>query len=144
VAGFLSDRLGRRWPVVAASLLLGGVGIGLMSVKLAALALSGAFLVQVIGGGIESLVPAIAGDRIGRARHGRALGVIYTVGDLGSTLGPPIALGLLNAEWLSLGEIYRGCAVLLAVVALFGLAQVSGERPITVGAEIDRTPAPAK
>jgi MFS family permease len=132
-AGFFSDKLSRRWPVVAVTVLLGGVGVWLMSVKLPILALIGGFVAPVIGGSVESLVPAIVGDRVGQAQHGRALGLIYTVADLGSTLGPPLALGLLNAEWLSLAGIYQGSAILLAVVALFALVQVRGELPVSVG-----------
>jgi hypothetical protein len=38
-----------------------------------------------------------------------------------------------RAEWLSLGRIYQGCAILLIVVALFALVQVRGELPVSVG-----------
>jgi MFS family permease len=126
-AGFLSDKLGRRWPLVAVSASLGGIGVWLMTAKVPALALVGGFVAPVVGGSVGSLVPAIVGDRFSQTHRGRALGLIYTVADLGSTLGPPLALGLLNAEWMSLGEIYQGSAVLLAVTALFALGQVRGE-----------------
>lgn len=132
-AGSLSDRLGRRWLVVAATMLLGGIGIWLMSLRLPILALIGGFVAPVTGGSVESLVPAIAGDQISKAQHGRALGLIYTIGDLGSTLAPPIALGLLNVGWLSLHGIYQGCAILFAVATLFALVQVRKELPITAG-----------
>lgn len=126
-AGCLSDRLQRRWPVVATTMLLGGLGMWLMSLKLPGLALIGGFLAPIMGGSVETLVPAIVGDRIGQARRGRALGLIYTLADLGSTLGPPLALGLLNAGRLPLAGIYRASALLLAVVALFALAQGRGD-----------------
>jgi MFS family permease len=131
-AGFLSDRLGRRWPVVAVATLLGAVGVWLMSDQRPTLALIGAFVAPLIGGSVESLIPTITGDQVGRAQHGRALGLIYSGGDLGAMLGPPIALGLLNAGWLSLSDIYLGCAILLAVVAIFALGQGRGESSITV------------
>jgi DHA1 family multidrug resistance protein-like MFS transporter len=127
-AGLLSDKLHRRWPVVAVTMLLGGVGICLMSLKLPTLALVGGFLAPVMGSSVETLVPAIVGDRIGRARRSRALGLIYTLADVGSTLGPPLALGLLNAGWMSLGGIYQASAVLLVGVALFSLLIIRNPR----------------
>jgi MFS family permease len=125
-AGHVSDKLKRRWPVLAVTVLLGGVGLWLMSLKLPALALLGGFLAPVTGS-VETLVPAIVGDRVRQARRGRTLGLVYTLADLGSTLGPPLALALLNVGWISLGDIYRASAVLLAGVALFALAQGRGE-----------------
>lgn len=123
-AGFLSDRIGKRWPVVGFTSLLGAVGLWLMSEELLALAIVGAFLAQIAAGSIGALVPAIAGDRVHILQHGRALGVIYTLGDLGSTIAPPVALGLLSAGLLSIEGIYQGCALLFALVGLFSLAQV--------------------
>jgi MFS family permease len=118
-AGYLSDRLGRRWPVVVLGLLMGAVGVWLMSRKVPAQALAGALIAAVTGGSVQSLVPAIVGDKVDEWQRGRALGVIYIAGDLGSTLGPPIALGLLNSGITSLGSVYRGCAILFVVVVLF-------------------------
>lgn len=123
-AGFFSDRIGKRWPVVGFTSLLGAVGLWLMNEELLALAIGGAFLAQIAAGSIGALVPAIAGDRVHILQHGRALGVIYSIGDLGSMLAPPVALGLLSAGSLSIGEIYQGCALLFALVGLFSLAQV--------------------
>jgi MFS family permease len=118
-AGWVSDKLGRRWGVLAASVLIGAAGLWLMSGKLIGWAILGVFLAQVTGGSVEALVPAITGDRVAEAARGRALGMIYTFGDLGSTLGPPAALGLLNAGSLTLAQIYQLCGVLLALVAGF-------------------------
>jgi MFS family permease len=118
-AGYISDRLGRRWPVVVLGLLLGAVGVWLMSRKVPAQALAGALIAAITGGSVQSLVPAIIGDRVDEWQRGRALGVIYIAGDLGSTLGPPMALGLLNSDIISLGGVYRGCAILFVVVVLF-------------------------
>jgi len=98
VAGYLSDQIRKRWPVLGVTSFLGALGLWFMSQNLLGLGLFGGFLSQITGGSIGSLVPAISGDRVDKLQHGRALGVIFTIGDLGSTLGPPIALGLLNAE----------------------------------------------
>jgi MFS family permease len=122
-AGWVSDQLGKRWRVLAVGLLIGAIGIWLMSGRLVGWALLGAFLAQIIGGSAETLVPAITGDRVDKAARGRALGMINTFGDLGAMLGPPAALGLLNAEILTLFQIYRLCAAALILIAGFAWLQ---------------------
>jgi MFS family permease len=122
--GYLSDKLGRRWPIIALTLLIGGIGIWLMSEQSMIVALIGAFLAPITGTSVETLIPAIAGDRIEKAAHGRALGLIYTVADLGSTLGPPAALGILNAGIFPLPVLYKISAVLLALLAPIALLQI--------------------
>ncbi len=122
-SGFFSDRMGRRWPVLALATFLGGIGLWLMSMKSIPtfIPLLGALIVPVVGGGVETLVPAIIGDRIREKSRGRALGITNIFGDLGATVGPPFALGLLNLGWLTLGEIYQIGALLLVGVGLFAL-----------------------
>jgi MFS family permease len=122
-AGLLTDKIGKRWPLVGFTSLLGAVGLWLMGNQLLAPALLGAFLSQIAAGSIGALVPAITGDRIQVAHHGRALGTIYTIGDLGSTIAPPVALGLLSLGLVTIGEIYQGCALLFALTGVFSLAQ---------------------
>ncbi|MEN8242407.1 MAG: MFS transporter [Chloroflexota bacterium] len=122
-AGYLSDKLGKRWGVLAVSALIGALGIWMMSTPWIAIALIGAVLAKITGGSVESLVPALAGDQIEKPAQGRVLGMIYTFGDLGSTLGPPVALGLLNAESLSLTEIYQLCVLAYLLVMGFAIRQ---------------------
>lgn len=123
LVGSISDRIGRRWPVIAVSMLLGMVGLWMMSADILAVALIGAFFVPVAGSSAETLIPAIAGDRISDELRSRALGVIYTLGDLGASLGPIAALGLLNANLLTLGEIYRLSGIFLGGIALLSFMQ---------------------
>ena len=131
LAGRISDRVGRRWVVIAVSTLIGGIGVWLMSADLFLLSIIGAFTAAVTGGSVQSLVPAIAGDQVDDAQRGRALGIIFTIGDLGSTLGPPVALSLLNAKLMTLTTLYRGCAILFGAVALQAFTQIRSEPPIT-------------
>jgi MFS family permease len=125
-AGRISDKLGQRWGVLAGSVLLGGIGMWLMGERWFGLGLLGVGLVQFCGGSVEALIPALTGDRIDKVSRGRTLGIIYTFGDLGSTLAPPTALGLLEAEILSLPQIYHLGAGLLALVA--GVAWLQSRR----------------
>jgi len=122
LAGSISDRFGRRWPVIGYSMILGGLGLWMMSGEVRVLALIGGFLVPLAGSSSETLVPAIAGDRVPKGMRSRALGLINTAGDLGAMVGPFAALGVLNAGWLSLSGIYQvggGLFGLVAILALF-------------------------
>jgi MFS family permease len=120
--GSVSDKFGRRWPVIGLAMILGSLGLWLMGDEIRSLALIGAFLVPLAGSSTETLIPAIAGDRISKHLRSRALGLINTAGDLGATISPFIALGALNLGWLSLGEIYKIGSVFFGVVALLALS----------------------
>jgi MFS family permease len=117
IAGVLSDKLGQRWGVMAMILLLGGAGAWLMGADSLAIALGGALVAAVASGGVQSMAPALTGDHIAEAQRSRALGLIYTIGDIGSAIGPPLALSL--AGGISIGLMYRWSAVLFLGVALF-------------------------
>jgi MFS family permease len=70
---------------------------------------------------VQALAPALVGDHSAAAQRGRLLSVVYTLGDLGSALGPPLALGLI--QWLPLETVYRLSATLLGLSALFAFGQ---------------------
>ncbi len=125
LAGLLSDRTGRRWPLLAGALALAAGGAWLMGGGIGA-ALAGACLAWIAAGAAQGLAPAIVGDRVAADQRGRAISVIYTLGDLGSAIGPPLALGL--AGQLSIGVIYRLCAGLLGLIAVYATWQATRER----------------
>jgi MFS family permease len=136
LTGSVSDRFGRRWPVIGLAMVLGGLGLWLMSGQIHSLALIGAFLVPLAGSSAETLVPAIAGDRVPKKLRSRALGLINTAGDLGATIGPFVALGVLNLGWLSLDGIYRIGGVFFGVIAMLALSPwVARQSRTTVNAE---------
>ena len=115
LAGALSDRLGSRWGVAAIAMVLGAVGLilvvggGLMAI------LAGVGLISVATAGVQSLSTALAGDLVGEEQRGRAIGLLHTVGDIGSAVGPPLAYWLMPA--VGLRGLYWACAVLFAVGA---------------------------
>jgi len=119
LAGSVSDRFGRRWPVIGLTMLIGAVGLWLMSGKIVWMALMGVFLVPLAGSSVETLVPAIAGDKIPAGLRSRALGLINTAGDFGAMISPFLALSALNKGWLGLGDIYRIGGILFGLVAVF-------------------------
>jgi MFS family permease len=117
VTGFISDRLGHRWGVMAAVLIIGAIGSWLMGGSTLLIALIGTLIAATSGSGVQSLAPAIAGDRIEFQHRGRVLSVMFTFGDIGSALGPPFALGLIST--MPIGSIYRICAILFVLAASF-------------------------
>jgi len=96
----------------------------LMSGKIQSLALIGAFLVPLAGSSSETLIPAIAGDRVPESLRSRALGLINTAGDLGATIGPFAALGALNAGLIPLSGIYKIGGMLFGAVAVLAGSMV--------------------
>ena len=71
-------------------------------------------MASVSSGSNQGLSTSLFGDLTPISRHGRRLGILFTVGDLGSALGPPLAYGLLPI--IGLGSLYSICALLLAMM----------------------------
>ena len=63
-SGRLSDRINRRWLVIAILFAVGSFGLWLMSSIALITALLGASLASIPGGGIQALAPVIAGDKV--------------------------------------------------------------------------------
>jgi len=124
--GHLSDRAGRRWPVLAGVMAVGAAGAWLMGGDTLVAALLGALVASLASSGAQTIAPALVGDDATAAQRGRALSVIYTLGDLGSALAPPLALALVAV--LPIGTLYRLCAALLAGVAVYAVWQTARER----------------
>jgi MFS family permease len=118
-SGRLSDRLNRRWLVIAILLAVGSFGLWLMSSIAMITAILGALLASIPGGGIQTLAPVIVGDQVRPEVEGRVISVMYTLGDIGSALGPPLALWIVGLVGLT--SLYLGCSVLLALTALITL-----------------------
>ncbi|MCI0393465.1 MAG: MFS transporter [Chloroflexi bacterium] len=120
LAGRLTDRLGERWRVAAGSLLSGAVGFVLVAVGTPLTILLGLPLTSAASGSNQGLSTALTGDLSGRSRQGRQLGVLFTVGDLTSAIGPPLAYNL--NKFVSLEMIYLFSAGLLGLVFLLVLS----------------------
>ncbi|MGD8822389.1 MAG: MFS transporter, partial [Anaerolineales bacterium] len=118
LAGKAVDQLDWRWRLIAWVLLLGAVGMWVMADHQWLSAIVGAQLGAVAGSAVQTVVPALVGDRYPQQDSGRVLGLIYTLGDLASALGPPAAVALMVS--ITLPGAYRLSAVLLAIFA--GLA----------------------
>ncbi len=118
--GSLSDRAGNRWQVVGGGLVPGIVGFGLLALSLPFSLLLGLPLTSITSSSNQGLSTALMGDLSGGKRHGRSLGALYTVGDLGSAIGPMLAFAVLPIWGISV--LYSLNAVLffgLLVMALY-------------------------
>jgi len=116
ITGWLSDQLHSRWRVILVGLFAGVVGMALFAWGMPIAIVGGALLSAIAGGSLQALATTLVGDLSLVARRGRALGVLYTMGDLGSALGPPIAYALIPL--ISLRGAYLGCAGLFAITLL--------------------------
>ncbi|PKO05439.1 MAG: hypothetical protein CVU41_12470 [Chloroflexi bacterium HGW-Chloroflexi-3] len=116
--GRLSDRINRRWLVLAVVILIfGSGGLVLLAAQNIWVSILGVILAAIAGGSIPALIPTIIGDQVPQHQQGRSLGYIFSFGDLGSAIGPPIALTLVGI--ISLPTLFLGCAALLILTGIF-------------------------
>jgi MFS family permease len=111
MAGRLSDRYRSRWGVASGGLAIGMTGFTLLAVGTPTGLILGLPMTSISSGSNQSLSTTLTGDLSPRKIHGRRLGILFTIGDLASAVGPPIAYALIPVIGLSV--IYGACAVLL-------------------------------
>jgi len=117
--GGLSDRVGNRWRAVAGGLVPGVAGFGLLAVGLPLTVLVGIPLAAITGGSNQSLATALIGDLGDGEYQSRRLGVLFTIGDLASAVGPLLAYALI--PWWGIKSVYllgAGIFALMFVVSL--------------------------
>lgn len=136
LAGWLLDRLGAK-RVMAAGVLLTGLGCLWAGVAGDSLGMIGGFALAGAGTGASTYVPSIfvAASRI-RERLGLAIGIILAAASLGSALLPPVVAHLiLTFGWRAALTII-GALILLVSLPLVAFT-VPGRRP--AGGEGDET-----
>ncbi len=115
-AGRFSDRAPSPWHVVTLALLFGLLGFGILTRGTTPAIVIGLVLSSIMGGSLTGLATVLVGG-IGRTgEHSKRLGVLYTVGDLGSALGPPSALALLPI--ISFSGLYFSLASAFGILFL--------------------------
>lgn len=120
--GALSDRTATRWGVVAAGLIPGIVGFGLLTVGTPWSILAGVPLTAVTSGSNLSLSTTLIGDLTKASQQSKRLGLLFTVGDLASAVGPPLAYALMPVVGLK-GNYLLSAGVFAAIfVAALSLA----------------------
>lgn len=113
IMGSLSDRTSSRWAVAAGGLMPGIAGFGLLSLGAPLAFVFGVPLTAIASGSNQSVSTALVGDLSTEQRRGRHLGVLFTVGDLASAVGPPLAYAIIPV--IGLSRVY------LLSAAIFGL-----------------------
>ncbi len=119
IAGRLSDKYKSRWGVAGGGLTFGLAGFSLLSKGTPLALITGLPLVSISSGSSQSLATALIGDLSPSHRHGRRLGILFTVGDLASAIGPPLAYALLPL--IGLSRLYGISATLIAVMLVIAL-----------------------
>ncbi len=128
--GRLSDRWGRRWPIVA-GLLVGAGAMAAMPWMHTWWPM--AMLTALFGLGVATVTAstsALVSDLSRAAAYGASLGVLSSVMDVGHSTGP-MAAGLLVAAWgyspafALIAVLLAVCAVLFAILVEFGSGDFS-------------------
>ena len=101
-------------------------GFGLLALGTPASMLFGLPMTSLSSGSNQSLSTALVGDLSSRAVHGRRLGVLFTVGDLASAVGPPIAYALIPL--IGLSAIYGIAALLLGSMMIAAVIWANKQR----------------
>jgi MFS family permease len=117
--GMLSDKIGSRWAVTGGGLLSGVAGFVLLAIGFPIAIFLGLPMISVASGSNQSLSTALVGDLSPLRVHGRRLGIMYTVGDLASAIGPPLAYALLPI--IGLAALYQISAGLFGMLILLAL-----------------------
>jgi MFS family permease len=113
LAGSLSDKIGSRWKVILWAFIAGIITMLLLVTGSPVLIILGISGSAVIASAVQSLVIALTGDLVGTDQRGKAIGILHTIGDLGSAIGPPCAYALLPV--IGLTGVYLLCAGLFVI-----------------------------
>jgi MFS family permease len=119
VMGGLSDRVGNRWQVAAGGLIPGMAGFGLLAFGSPLTLLLAIPLTAVTGGSNQGISTALVGDLSGAGQRGQRLGILFTIGDLTSAIGPPLAYGIIPQ--LGLTGVYLLSAGVIGLMFLIAL-----------------------
>jgi MFS family permease len=113
IFGALSDRLRSRWRSAAAGLFHGTLGFSLLAIGSPLAFLLGVPFVALTSGSNQGLSTTLIGETGHAAQRSRRLGLLFTVGDLTSALGPLVAYALIPRIQIQ--------GVYLLAASLFGL-----------------------
>jgi MFS family permease len=128
ILGSLSDRMDNRWQAAAGGLIPGMLGFGLLALGPPLSFFVAIPLTAVSGGSNQSLSTTLVGDLSTEQQRGRRLGILFTIGDLTSAIGPPMAYSLLPQ--LGLQTVYLLSMGLLAAMFLVALRWATRKLPL--------------
>jgi MFS family permease len=126
IAGGISDRIHSRWRTVAGSFIPGILGFTLLSIGKPFTILFGVPLSAITSGSNTSLSTSLIGDISVVQHRSRRLGIMFTVGDLMSAIGPPLAYALI--PYLGVRRLYSILAGLFSVMLFVAVILGSKQR----------------
>ncbi len=115
LSGWLSDYTRQRWGLILVALVLGSGAMALTAVGTGLILILATMLGAVATSVLQTQVMTLIGDYSSTNRRGRVLGILNTVGDLGSAGGPLLAYALLPLIELE-GIFWLATAVLILAV----------------------------
>jgi MFS family permease len=128
LAGWLSDLSGERWRLVIGALALGVLAMALTAGGQGAVVVTAIMLGAIATSVLQTQVMTLVGDYGGDNNRGRILGIINTVGDVGSAAGPLIAYALLDLVGIG-GLFWLATAILgAALPGAWWVARQEGQR----------------
>jgi len=137
-SGWLSDRIGRRKPLILIGYGLAGLSKPLFPLANGALPILGARFADRIGKGIRGAPrDALIADVTPEPMRGRAFGLRQSLDTAGAVIGPALALGLML---LLAGDMRLVFWVAVVPAALAVLLVIFGVEDRAAGPEADRAP----
>jgi MFS family permease len=95
LAGWLSDYTRQRWGLILIALVLGGGAMAMTAVGTGIVIIAATMVGAAATSVLQTQVMTLIGDYSSANRRGRILGLLNTVGDVGSAGGPLLAYALL-------------------------------------------------
>ena len=123
LAGWFSDHIKDRWRSAAGGLLPGILGFVCLFLGLPSTIILGIPLIAMTSGSNQALSTVLIGDFGDHRRQGRQLGILFTVGDLMSAIGPPLAYALMNL--VKINTLYLLSAGLFCIVFFVILGRIT-------------------
>jgi MFS family permease len=122
IAGTISDRYHSRWRTVSGGLIPGIFGLALMALGTPLSILFGVPLTASTSGSNQGLATTLVGEIGQRNKRSQRLGVLFTIGDLMSALGPLLAYALIpiiqiRGVYILAASLYAGIFLLTARIA---------------------------
>jgi MFS family permease len=117
-----SDHAYTRWWTVAGGLASGVIGYLMLSTRTLPAISMGIVLIALMSGSNTALATILTGDLSLPASRSRQLGVLFTIGDLGSTIGPLVTFAIYPE--VSLPTIYIGIAIIIGLMLAISLVWV--------------------
>lgn len=128
LAGWLADRLDKRWVLAGGYLFAALMGVALLTLPLNGWTFGGIFFVAGVYAAVQETVEdVLAAAYVGEAQHGMAFGALATVNGLGDLLSSVI-VGALWTAWSATGAF--GYSTLLFLAGAVGVLCLPKIRPL--------------